>query len=202
MDKICEMKKTLENYVCTKVCGDLESTDTKELGEAIDMIKDLAEAMYYCKATEAMEGAGEELSMYDARMGYNTSRYNNGRYAPSGSGHYSNTGNTMGYMPMEKDYLDGYIHDPVRFRESMRMGYRDSNMTEPNRHGSAYMDWSNARRHYTETHSTSDKQEMNTHTHEHISDVMVTIKEMWNEADPNLRTEMKSKLQQLFNELN
>jgi hypothetical protein len=35
--------------------GDLSSVDTKELGEAIDMIKDLSEAIYYCTVTEAME---------------------------------------------------------------------------------------------------------------------------------------------------
>ena len=33
----------------------LDEVDTKELGEAIDMIKDLEEAMYYCTITKAME---------------------------------------------------------------------------------------------------------------------------------------------------
>jgi hypothetical protein len=32
----------------------LSEVDTKELGEAIDMIKDLEEAIYYCTVTEAM----------------------------------------------------------------------------------------------------------------------------------------------------
>lgn len=32
----------------------LEEADTKELGEAIDMIKDLEEAIYYCTITSAM----------------------------------------------------------------------------------------------------------------------------------------------------
>lgn len=38
----------------------LETVDTKELGEAIDMIKDLEEAMYYCVITKAMEEREEE----------------------------------------------------------------------------------------------------------------------------------------------
>lgn len=33
----------------------LECVDTKELGEVIDMVKDLEEAMYYCSIVEAME---------------------------------------------------------------------------------------------------------------------------------------------------
>jgi phage anti-repressor protein len=32
----------------------LDKVDAKELGEAIDMIKDLAEAIYYCTITDAM----------------------------------------------------------------------------------------------------------------------------------------------------
>jgi hypothetical protein len=33
----------------------LDEVDTKELGEAIDMIKDLEEAIYYCTVTKAMK---------------------------------------------------------------------------------------------------------------------------------------------------
>ena len=39
--------------------GDLTKVDAKELGEVIDMIKDLAECMYYCSVTEAMDDAKE-----------------------------------------------------------------------------------------------------------------------------------------------
>lgn len=39
--------------------GDLTKVDAKELGEVIDMIKDLAETMYYCSVTEAMDDAKE-----------------------------------------------------------------------------------------------------------------------------------------------
>ena len=46
----------------------LESVDTKELGEAIDMIKDLEEAMYYCVITKAMEEKDEHKSYYPIYM--------------------------------------------------------------------------------------------------------------------------------------
>ena len=38
----------------------LESVDAKEMGEVVDMIKDLSEAMYYCTVTEAMEAKEKE----------------------------------------------------------------------------------------------------------------------------------------------
>jgi hypothetical protein len=34
---------------------DLDTIDAKEMGEVIDMIKDLSETMYYCSIVKAME---------------------------------------------------------------------------------------------------------------------------------------------------
>ena len=52
-DRLKHMKETLMCAVEMELC-DLGTVDTKELGEAIDMIKDLEEAIYYCTVTEAM----------------------------------------------------------------------------------------------------------------------------------------------------
>lgn len=54
MERLKMMKETLMSAVQAEM-ADLKNADTEELGEAIDMIKDLAEAIYYCKITEAME---------------------------------------------------------------------------------------------------------------------------------------------------
>ena len=43
--------------------GDLKNVDAEELGEAIDMVKDLSEAIYHCTITEAMEKADESKEM-------------------------------------------------------------------------------------------------------------------------------------------
>jgi len=40
--------------------GDLKKVNAKEMGEVIDMIKDLEEAMYYCSIIEAMEKTSEK----------------------------------------------------------------------------------------------------------------------------------------------
>jgi hypothetical protein len=49
------MKEKLIDCISIQM-EDLSTTNTEELGEAIDMIKDLSEAIYYCTVTEAMEG--------------------------------------------------------------------------------------------------------------------------------------------------
>lgn len=58
-----EQLKTMLNQL--KACvgaqmGNLAEANTKELGEAVDMIKDLEEAMYYCSIVKAMEKREEE----------------------------------------------------------------------------------------------------------------------------------------------
>ena len=57
------MKHTLMNCVQGQM-GDLTSVDAKELGEAVDMIKDLSEAIYYCTITESIEKGDKEKEKY------------------------------------------------------------------------------------------------------------------------------------------
>ena len=52
-DKLYYMKECLIHYVEQEMCN-LPEVNAEELGEAIDMIKDLEEAIYYCTITEAM----------------------------------------------------------------------------------------------------------------------------------------------------
>lgn len=60
MHRLKQMKETLMNCVQTEINGHLDQADAKELGEAVDMIKDLSEAIYYCTITEAMEKSDKE----------------------------------------------------------------------------------------------------------------------------------------------
>ena len=59
MEQLKTMKQNLVSCVQNQM-GHLTDVDSKELGEAIDMIKDLSEAIYYCTVTEAMEGKEKE----------------------------------------------------------------------------------------------------------------------------------------------
>lgn len=57
-----QLKNMKENLICCvqSQMADISHADTKELGEAVDMIKDLAEAIYYCTITEAMEAKDKQ----------------------------------------------------------------------------------------------------------------------------------------------
>lgn len=70
--------------------GDLRKVDAKELGEVIDMIKDLSKTMYYCSIIEAMEDAKENEQM----RGNNNTYYYMEKYMP------------MDYPYREHDYYD------------------------------------------------------------------------------------------------
>lgn len=59
MEQLKAMKQALMTAAQSQM-GDLASVDAKELGEVIDMIKDLAETCYYCAITEAMEEKKEQ----------------------------------------------------------------------------------------------------------------------------------------------
>lgn len=60
MDRLKMMKENLISCVQTQISGNLANVDTEELGDAIDMIKDLEEAIYYCTITKAMEEGDKE----------------------------------------------------------------------------------------------------------------------------------------------
>ena len=56
------LKDVKEQLICQvqEQLNHLDSVDAKELGEVIDMIKDLAEVEYYYSITKAMEGKDKE----------------------------------------------------------------------------------------------------------------------------------------------
>lgn len=59
MERLKYMKETLMACVEKELCN-IGGADTTELGEAIDMIKDLEEAIYYGTITKAMEEKEQE----------------------------------------------------------------------------------------------------------------------------------------------
>jgi hypothetical protein len=91
----------------------LDTVDTKELGEVIDMVKDLSEAIYYCTITEAMEEKEEkgESHHYYTEYRYPEIYYRDMDRA-NGKMYYDDTPNThMGgkayYNQMPMTYANG-----------------------------------------------------------------------------------------------
>ena len=118
MDRLKHMKENLFNRIDAEIARGLENIDTKELGEAIDMVKDLSEAMYYCSIVEAMEEREEESKIMEKHYSQTM-----GKYPPyQMSEGYNNGGNNSSrgytYSPMEmRDYREG--KSPITRRNYM-----------------------------------------------------------------------------------
>lgn len=99
MEELKRMKENLTSCVQAQM-GNLHEADSKELGEAVDMIKDLAEAIYYCTITEAMEDKYEpKKETYYYTEKYIPEYYRDMDY-PMGRTYYTTGGNQGGSSSM------------------------------------------------------------------------------------------------------
>lgn len=216
---LCEMQKKLVEWSKAELDQGKECVDTEEMGEVVDMIKDLAEAEkacceahYYKTIVKAMKDAEEEeedmvkMALREGvadRMGYNTNRSaTTGRYT---SGRGRGRSSRMGFSPVMRNmpYIDEYIggeRGDWDWDHKGRMGYPNDGMTDP-RHGEAYNKFQMARRHYTETKSDHDREEMQHHAHNHVEDTIHTIRDIWADADPELKRQMKADFTKLIGEM-
>lgn len=95
MKKLCKIKDTLINLVEQQMTNP-QCVDTHEMGEVIDMIKDLAETCYYVSIVEAMEDKEdhEESNRQTDTMYY-------------GIGAMNDDNKKMGHSPMKrKSYIE------------------------------------------------------------------------------------------------
>ena len=58
-EQLMNIKETLVGQVQAQM-SNLQCVDAQELGEVVDMIKDIEESLYYCTIVEAMEEKNEE----------------------------------------------------------------------------------------------------------------------------------------------
>ena len=104
MEQLYQIKAILINSIQDQL-SNLAQADTHELGEVIDMIKDISEAMYYCSMVESTRkkgflngsGASSDMDMYN---------YARGGGSNSGGGRGGNYMYTMNTSYREP-YADG-----------------------------------------------------------------------------------------------
>jgi hypothetical protein len=101
-----EALKTMKDQLVSCIqgqLGDISKADTHEMGEAVDMVKDLAEAIYYCTITDSMEKGSETRGREETNINYYTTPYYNRMYTgrdpiPTNSYMYYSDGNgSMNY---------------------------------------------------------------------------------------------------------
>ena len=172
MERLKAMKEKLMNCVETQL-GDLRNTNAEELGEVVDMIKDLEETIYYCTVVEAMEDKEKEPSremMYYPVMYYRDERKRDDRWNWDGKMYYPGDAYSRGM----RDYDNVYPRELRDYREG-RSG--------------------NSRRMYMESkemHEGKEKQmmELEKYMHELTEDVM----EMINDSTPEEKQILSQKL--------
>lgn len=187
-------------------------------------------ACYYKMMVEDMKKDTDEMEREGykgGRMGYDNWRYSSGRFAPTGRGHYDRAG----FMPGEKldepwmmaegfgdsalDRMMGYSdgsrggssshsspgsQNGSSYGSSMgsndRMGYPRSER------GDRYDRWSKARMGYHESKDATSKERMDATAREYVVDMAEAVKEVWKDADPAMRKEIKNKFVALTGEMN
>lgn len=153
IERMHKMIECLTEKALAELDKGIENVDTKEMGEVVDMIKDLCEAEYRAVIVKSMKKADEEEEEYDkellrslkteygeenGRRFYDHYRYANGRFAPKGKGTYR-----RGYE--EPPYY--HMYPEAEHMRDMDRDYGKMYYTEPmNESG-----YDRAKRNYTET---------------------------------------------------
>lgn len=153
IERMHKMIECLTEKALAELDKGIENVDTKEMGEVVDMIKDLNEAEYKAVIVKSMKEADEEQKEYDkellralkdeygeegGRRYYDHYRYVDGRFAPKGKGTYR-----RGYE--EPPYM--HMYPEAEHMRDMDREYGKMYYTEPmNESG-----YDRAKRNYTET---------------------------------------------------
>lgn len=198
-DEMCEMKETLVHWAKAELDKGKEEVNAEEMGKVIDMIKDLAvaeekciKACYYEAILKEMGHEEKGDRAYMERMGYDGKK----KFMPPKYREDEPIADMYWLDNMRMGYPKG-----GRSRDSMgrfKSGY-DGDMDD--RYGRPYNEYKEAKRHYTETKSATDKEEMDRHANEHVMDTIATVREIYKTADPELRTRIKGDLTKLVGEM-
>ena len=187
MERLKAMKEVFMCAVESQMYN-LSEVDAEELGEVVDMIKDLEEAMYYCAVVKAMEGEGgehrEKAYYTDPMYGtYSGDWYQDRRYYGDGKNAHSTSTHSNGGMKSgtsyysEKEYPQAF-DDPREGRS-----YRSRRM---------YME-------AKETHQdkTMQMKELEKYAQELTADII----EMVEDASPEERQYLSKKVTALANKI-
>lgn len=203
----CEVSEGKENVAC----------HVEAIGQLVDMVKDLCEAekdcmkkKYYEMAVCEMMADGEDMEEI-GRMGYDKWHYASGKFAPKGHGHRVATSTTRsGFNPMPLNPIDHnprdggpYWHEyPMMMND--RMGYPIDDMMEamePSRYGQGFEKYKERKKHYTETGSEEERMDMNSKIEEATYDSLDAMREMWKDANPDVRVKLMGSVNRFLEEM-
>lgn len=213
MEKKIHVITEMKDKLLSQLPLSLDEASVEVNGQIVDMVKDLAQAekdcwkaCYYKSIVEAMKKEKDDGERY----GYDKWRYASGEFAPKGRGHRS------GY-PMYPEIYDPMNHmaDAREFIDPMRIyGYNKGNSrneSSSKRYGfpmdgdmmdvykRPYDKFMDSKRHYHESNDPNAKKEMDDHAREHLGEVLMTTKEIFGDASPDMKKRMKQELMAMVN---
>lgn len=200
MEKFKMMKESLMSQIYAQM-GNLQNVDTKELGEAIDMIKDLEEAMYYCSIVKAMEESQEEkkyATQYYSPIMANNNGGNNRMYYDGGNSS-NGGGNSGGNSGGRSNYSSMYYEDeryPLHLQPHEASMYLPAKMQQERdaREGRSPIN----RRKYMESKSMhKDDMTQRKELEEYMNELSRDIIEMISDATPDQKVLLAQKLNTL-----
>ena len=204
-----DMIEKLSECAKCEIDKGIENIDTCEMGQVTDMMKDLAEAMYYRTLMKSMEesSADETMEMFerlgDGRRFYDNYRYSNGRFAPKGRGTRRGYDEPP-YFHMTPEMYRGMEHDRDIDRNYGRMYYTEPATSGMNMTESGY---DKAKRHYTETkemhkaNTAEDKEHKMKSLENYMKELSGDITELLTDMTAEERTMLKSKLSTLVSKM-
>ena len=170
----------------------LEDVDCDELGEAIDMLKDLEETLYFHAITEAMKGEGAYGDWPEAKKNghhqYDDSQmYYGGWNTPMmyydggsrGSYGHSNNGNGNSHSNSSS-----YYHEPMSYERDEREGRSPQN-----------------RRMYMEAKYTKDKATQLRELEKYMQELTSDMVEMIQDASPEEKQYLEKKISALASKI-
>lgn len=190
----------------------IESVDTAEMGQVTDMLKDLAEAMYYRTLTKDMDDSDPEeimkmLDRYgDGRKFYDHYRYADGRFAPKGRGTYRRGYEEPPYYHMTPEMYRNMENYRDMDRGSGRMYYTEPSM---NYDSGSHMEsrYDMAKRNYTESkelhrgNTAEDKEHKMKELEKYMREIGSDIAEVISDASSEEKALIKQKLQVIMQKI-
>lgn len=215
IERIHKMIECLTEKTLCELDKGVENVNTEEMGEAVDMIKDLCEAEYKAVIVKSMKKADEEEEEYNkellralkdeygeegGRRYYDEYRYANGRFAPKG-------------REIRRGYTEPpYYHMPLNYNDMEYMRDMDKSRgkmyySEPIAPHVSESNYDRAKRHYTETKemhkgaSTEDKEHKMKALDMYIRELSGDISELLNDMTPDERNLLRTKMSNLASKL-
>lgn len=176
MEELKKIKDKLVTTICSQLDNGIENVDTQEMGMVIDMVKDLADAIYHCTLVKAMEEStyGED---YDERGQIRN-------YTPY-------TRKMSGDMGNDWDYSSKYAQGRPTQTHPSRMYYTENNTGYMGKSG-------DVRRRYFESTDPSTKMR---NLEDYTKSLHEDIDEMVAGASDNEKAMLKNKLQMMAQRL-